>query len=200
MTIAPATNHLNISSMIAAKQDKPVQWAKNCDVPLEKICSIAVKHSAKKRKREGTRNDQTKRRFLLKKDERDQVIRKRRQLRIDRQKRLDERLKSAQNKLCRNKKDVYSLSRSKLSEQCILWKAVSTVCDVKCMELLRKFNTKSFHEKQNCLKQIIYANKNLNLGNTCKKATSLPEDENPEQWSSSDEETLDMMRPLNLTV
>ena len=52
--LAPASNPLNVSSIIAAKQDKPVTWAKTYDLPLEKVMNIAMKHSAKKRKREGT--------------------------------------------------------------------------------------------------------------------------------------------------
>lgn len=74
--LAPASNPLNVSSIIAAKQDKPVTWVKTCDLPLEKVLHIAMKHSAKKRKREGTRNAQTKRRFLAKKVERDALIQK----------------------------------------------------------------------------------------------------------------------------
>ena len=73
--LAPVSNPLNVSSIIAAKQDKPVIWAKTYDLPLEKVMNIAMKHSAKKRKSEGTRNAQT-RRFLAKKLERDALIQK----------------------------------------------------------------------------------------------------------------------------
>ena len=47
-----------------------------------------VKHSAKKRKGEGTRNAQTKRRYLAKKVECDALIQKRRRMRTERQQRL----------------------------------------------------------------------------------------------------------------
>jgi ligand-binding sensor domain-containing protein len=49
--------------------------------PLEKVMHIAMKHSAKKRKREGTLNAQTKRRYSAKKVERDALIQKRRRMR-----------------------------------------------------------------------------------------------------------------------
>ena len=65
--VAPSANPRNVSSIIAAKPDKPVTWAKTCDLPLEKVMHIAMKDSSKKRKREGIRNAQTKRRFLAKK-------------------------------------------------------------------------------------------------------------------------------------
>jgi hypothetical protein len=42
-------------------------------------------------------------------------------------------------------------------------------------------------------KKIINANKNLNLRMS---AGSVIQRQEPEEWSSSDEETLDMMRPL----
>jgi hypothetical protein len=44
---------------------------KHVTFPLEKLMHIAMKHSAKKRKREGTLNAQTKRRYSAKKVERD---------------------------------------------------------------------------------------------------------------------------------
>ena len=47
-----------------------------------------MKHSAKKRKREGTRNAQT-RTCLAKQLERDALIQKRRRMRIERQRRLN---------------------------------------------------------------------------------------------------------------
>ena len=86
--LAPSANPLNVSSIIAAKQDKPVTWAKTCDLPLEKVMHIAMKHSAKKRNGEGTRNAQTKRRYLAKKVECDALIQKRRRMRTERQQRL----------------------------------------------------------------------------------------------------------------
>ena len=92
--LAPASNPLNVSSIIAAKQDKPVTWAKTYDLPLEKVMNIAMKHSAKKRKREGTRNAQT-RTFLAKQLERDALIQKRRRMRIERQRRLEQKINSA---------------------------------------------------------------------------------------------------------
>ena len=88
MMLTPASNPLNVGSLIAAKQDKPVTWAKTCDLPLEKLMRIAMKHSAKKRKGEGTRNAQTKRRYLAKKVECDALIQKRRRMRTERQQRL----------------------------------------------------------------------------------------------------------------
>ena len=94
MMLAPASNPLNVSSIIAAKQDKPVTWAKTYDLPLEKVMNIAMKHSAKKRKSEGTRNAQT-RRFLAKKLECDALIQKRRRMRIERQWWLEQKIKSA---------------------------------------------------------------------------------------------------------
>jgi hypothetical protein len=54
---------------------------KHVTFPLEKLMHIAMKHSAKKRKREGTLNAQTKRRYSAKKVERDALIQKRRRMR-----------------------------------------------------------------------------------------------------------------------
>lgn len=191
--LAPASNPLNVSSIIGAKQDKPVTWAKTCDLPLEKVLHIAMKHSAKKRKREGTRNAQTKRRFLAKKVERDALIQKRRRMRIERQRRLEQKIKSAKNKLCTSVQKVYCLTKTKLYEQYMLWRAVSSSFPVNDIQVLDKFNSKSVDDRKQCLKKIINANKNLNLRMA---AGSVIQGQEPEEWSSSDEETLDMMRPL----
>lgn len=191
--LAPASNPLNVGSIIAAKQDKPVTWAKTCDLPLEKLMHIAMKHSAKKRKREGTLNAQTKRRYSAKKVERDALIQKRRRMRTERQRRLKQKIKSAKSKLCRSVQKIYCLKKAKLYEQYMLWRAVSSSFPVTDIQVLEKFYSKSVDDRKRCLKKITNANKNLNLRMS---AGSVIQRQEPEEWSSSDEETLDMMRPL----
>ena len=124
MMLAPASNPLNVGSIIAAKQDKPVTWAKTCDFPLEKLMHIAMKHSAKKCKGEGTRNAQTKRRYSAKKVERDALIQKRRRMRTERQRRLKQKIKSAKSKLCISVQKIYCLTKAKLYEQYMLYKFI----------------------------------------------------------------------------
>ncbi|KAL3847117.1 hypothetical protein ACJMK2_018047 [Sinanodonta woodiana] len=74
MIIAPDMNHVIVASLIAAKQDKAVEWIKSANIPPEKICSVAMKHAKLERQEEGTNNGQIKRRFMEGKFERDAKI------------------------------------------------------------------------------------------------------------------------------
>ena len=75
----------------------------------------------------------------------------------------------------------------------MLWRAVSSSFPVTDIQVLENLYSKSVDDRKRCLKKIINANKNLNLRMS---AGSVIQRQEPEEWSSSDEETLDMMRPL----
>jgi hypothetical protein len=75
----------------------------------------------------------------------------------------------------------------------MLWRAVSSSFPVTDIQVLEKIYSKSVDDRKRCLKKITNANKNLNLRMS---AGSVIQRQEPEEWSSSDEETLDMMSPL----
>lgn len=112
-------------------------------------------------------------------------------MRIERQRRLQQKIKSAKDKLCRSVQKIYGLT--KLHEQYMLWSAVSSSFPLNDLQVLDKFCSKSVDDRKRCLRKVINANKNLNLR---KSAGSVIKEQEPEEWSSSDEETLDMMRLL----
>ena len=112
-----------------------------------------MKHSAKKRKGEGTRNAQTKRRYLAKKVEPEALIQKRRRMRTERQQLLKQKIKSAKSKLCRSVQKIYCLTKAKLCEQYMLWRAVSSSFPVTDIQALEKCYSKSVDDRKPCLKK-----------------------------------------------
>jgi hypothetical protein len=69
----------------------------------------------------------------------------------------------------------------------MLWRAVSSSFPVTDIQVLEKIYSKSVDDRKRCLKKITNANKNLNLRMS---AGSVIQRQEPEEWSSSDEETL----------
>jgi hypothetical protein len=212
MMIAPSSNPLNLESLITAKQDKPVAWVKASNLSAETVCNIAMKQSCVKRKLLGTRNEQIKHRFMERKTEKDQLILKRRQMRAERKKKLEEKLTKAKTMLIRDEKRIKKINKSQLSEQAQLWRAISSVNVVQNIEMLKNFTKINHDEKVALLQKLIKKNVSLDLSNSDNWNSSDDDDlemgrplssflsksiENTESdWSTSDEETLDMSRPL----
>jgi hypothetical protein len=88
---------------------------------------------------------------------------------------------------------IYCLTKAKLHEQYMLWRAVGSSFPVNDIQVLENNYSKSVDDRKRCPKKITNANKNLNLRMS---AGSVIQRQEPEEWSSSDEETLDMMSPL----
>ncbi|CAC5379953.1 unnamed protein product [Mytilus coruscus] len=131
----------------------------------------------------------------------DRIETKRRKIRQERKRRLDESLKEPKLHLCRRKKSVNNMNKTRLLKQVKLWRALAEVQHVYSNDVLKKFNKLSPTKQVLHLKIIIIANKQLliqewessdeeSLSNV-KGAQKRLFHENDE-WSSSDEETLDM--------
>ncbi|VDI78990.1 Hypothetical predicted protein [Mytilus galloprovincialis] len=161
MKLAPSSNPVNVNSLISAKQDKPVQWLKTSKLSIQNVCEIAMTKASQKRKNEGTRIEQIKKRFLENKEERAQKIAKRRKIRQERKRRLDESLKEAKLHLCRKKKAVKNMNKTQLLKQVKLWRALAEVQHVNSNDVLKNFNKLSPTEQVLHLKTIIGANKQL---------------------------------------
>jgi hypothetical protein len=171
-----------------------------------------LKQSYVKRKLLGTRNEQIKHRFMERKTEKDQLILKRRQMRAERKKKLEEKLTKAKTMLIRDEKRIKKINKSQLSEQAQLWRAISSVNVVQNIEMLKNFTKINHDEKVALLQKLIKKNVSLDLSNSDNWNSSDDDDlemgrplssflsnsiENTESdWSTSDEETLDMSRPL----
>ncbi|KAL3852200.1 hypothetical protein ACJMK2_015873 [Sinanodonta woodiana] len=196
MMIAPAMNPVNVAYLIAAKQDKPVEWIKSANIPLplEKICSVAMKHAKLERQKEGTKNVQIKRRFMEGKVERDAKIKKRRLMRAEHEQKQKELILRARAILCRDHRALKNMNKKQQLDQIRMWRAVSKMCHVKNLDCMKGFTSMSRSLRISCMKEVIIQNQKLDI-NTLENKNGL----NPaveSDWCSSDEETLAMSRPL----
>lgn len=64
---------------------------------------------------------------MERKTEKDHLILKRRQMRAERKKKLEEKLTKAKTMLIRDEKRIKKINKSQLSEQAQLWRATSSV-------------------------------------------------------------------------
>jgi hypothetical protein len=211
MMIAPSSNPLNLDCLITAKQDKPVAWVKASNLSAETVFNIAMKQSCVKRKLLGTRNEQIKHRFMERKTEKDQLILKRRQMRAERKRKLEEKLTKAKTMLIRDVKRIKKINKSQLSEQAQLWRAISAVNVNQNIEMLKNFIKINHDEKVALLQILIKKNVSLDLSNSdiwnssddddlemgrpLSSFLSKSIDNTESDWGTSDEETLDMSRP-----
>ena len=208
MKLAPSSNPVNVSSLISAKQDKPIQWLRSSNLPVEKICDIAMTRATRKRKKEGTRVEQMKRRYLASKAERDAKIAKRREMRQKRKQKLEDNLKEAKLKLCQSCKSIKKMTKKDINLKVKLWRAVGAQQEVQSLDSLKNFSKLSSEQQISSLQRVIQANKELIvqtvyewdssddemvLPNGAQKKLLYGDDSD---WSSSDEETLDMERAL----
>jgi hypothetical protein len=73
---------------------------------------------------------------MERKTEKDQLILKRRQMRTERKKKLEEKLTKAKTMLIRDEKRIKKINKSQLSEQAQLWRAISSVNVVQNIEVI----------------------------------------------------------------
>lgn len=149
---------------------------------------------------------------MERKTEKDQLILKRRQMRVERKKKLEEKITKAKTMLIQDEKRIKKMNKSELSEQAQLQRAISSVNVVQNIEMLKNFTKINHDEKVALLQKLIKKNVSLDLSNSDNWNSSDDDDlemgrplssflsnsiENTESdWSTSDEETLDMSRPL----
>lgn len=120
--------------------------------------------AGQKRKRQGTRTEQMKKRFLEHKLERDEKI-ARRKIRLERKQRLDKTIEKAKFKLCRNVKSAKTMKKTQMLNQNKLWRAVSEVQSVKSIDKLNEEMYSCF----NNYNQEEYKIKHMRVGFFCRR-------------------------------
>ena len=104
-------------------------------------------------------------------------------MRAERKKKLGEKITRAKIMLIRDEKRIKKMNKSQLSEQAQLWRAISSVNVVQNIEMLKNFTKINHDEKVALLQTLIKKNVFLDLSNS-------------DNWNSSDDEDLEMGRPL----
>ena len=149
---------------------------------------------------------------MERKTEKDQLILKRRQMRVERKKKLEEKITKAKTMLIHDEKRIKKMNKSQLSEQAQLQRAISSVKVVQNIEMLKNFTKINHDEKVALLQKLIKKNVSLDLSNSDNWKSSDDDDlemgrtlssflsksiDNAESdWCTSDEKTLDVSKPL----
>ena len=121
---------------------------------------------------------------MERKTEKDQLILKRRQMRVERKKKLEEKITKAKTMLIQDEKRIKKMNKSQLSEQAQLQRAISSVKVVQNIEMLKNFTKINHDEKVALLQKLIKKNVSLDLSNS-------------DNWNSSDDDDLEMGRTLS---